>query len=152
MQILEAFYQINMKTTDSLYSNIQPAVEITKQPHSYSFWILIISLAFALLAVLGIYLLHIRNKNKNKLDPKLTDTIKNAKGNSIDMDNLITSINSAPELYKKLSKIYHPDKYVGTEYEVIAKDIFQSINSKKRDYKALSEIEKEASRSLPNLL
>jgi hypothetical protein len=150
MQILEDFYQINMETLDSINSNIKPVVEITNQPNSYTFWVLIISLALVLLTVLGLYLFHIRNKNRNKLDPNLSDTIKEAKNNSIDMGNIIISINNAPELYKKLSKMYHPDKYAGTDYEGIANNIFQAINAKRRDYNSLLKIQQLAEEKLPS--
>jgi hypothetical protein len=84
------------------------------------------------------------------LDPNLSDTIKEAKNNSIDMGNIIISINNAPELYKKLSKMYHPDKYAGTDYEGIANNIFQAINAKRRDYNSLLKIQQLAEEKLPS--
>ena len=65
------------------------------------------------------------------------DKMKNAKSSLIDMDNLMNSINGSRDLYKELSKACHPDKFVNTEKQKIAEDIFQEISKDKRNFEKL---------------
>jgi len=97
------------------------------------FWIAIIE--FSIIVLLLIRL----KKKKSDLAfsdlPK--DKMKNAKSSSIDMDNLMNSINGSRDLYKELSKACHPDKFVNTEKQKIAEEIFQNISKDKRNFEKL---------------
>jgi len=97
------------------------------------FWIAIVEL------LIIIFLLVSLKKKKTELAfsdlPK--DKMKNAKSSSIDMDNLMNSINGSRDLYKELSKACHPDKFVNTEKHKIAEDIFQEISKDKRNFEKL---------------
>lgn len=97
------------------------------------FWIAIVEL------LIIIFLLVRLKKKKTELAfsdlPK--DKMKNAKSSSIDMDNLMNSINGSRDLYKELSKACHPDKFVNTEKQKIAEDIFQEISKDKRNFEKL---------------
>ena len=97
------------------------------------FWIAIVDF-------LIIVLLIIRLKKKKPNQPfndLPKDKIKNAKSTPIDMDNLMDSINGSRNLYKELSKACHPDKFINTEKQKIAEDIFQDISKDKRNYAKL---------------
>jgi hypothetical protein len=72
------------------------------------------------------------------------DKLKTAKSTSIDMDNLMNSINGAGELYKELSKKCHPDRYVNSDKQSLAEEIFQEISKNKRNFKALQDIKVRA--------
>jgi leucyl aminopeptidase len=97
------------------------------------FWIAIVELFII------IFLLVRLKKKKTELAfsdlPK--DKMKNAKSSLIDMDNLMNSINGSRDLYKELSKACHPDKFVNTEKQKIAEDIFQEISKDKRNFEKL---------------
>jgi hypothetical protein len=138
-----------MEKSDSLKLDITNSNDIFSMAYSHSYWIFTFLLSLAILILISLYFIHLRIKNSKNLDSKLADTITNFKNNSVDMKNIVISINNAPELYKNLTKMYHPDKYVGTEYEETANEIFQTINSKRRDFNALCEIKKLAEEKLP---
>jgi len=97
------------------------------------FWISIVEFAVIIFLLLRL------KKKKTELAfsdlPK--DKMKNAKSSSIDMDNLMNSINGSRDLYKELSKACHPDKFVNTEKQKIAEDIFQDISKDKRNFEKL---------------
>ena len=97
------------------------------------FWI---AIAEFLIIVLLVIKLKKKKPNQTFYDlPK--DKIINAKSASIDMDNLMDSINGSRNLYKELSKACHPDKFINTEKQKIAEDIFQDISKDKRNYEKL---------------
>jgi hypothetical protein len=72
------------------------------------------------------------------------DKLKTAKSTSIDMDNLMNSINGAGELYKELSKKCHPDRFVNSDKQSLAEEIFQEISKNKRNFKALQDLKVRA--------
>jgi hypothetical protein len=76
------------------------------------------------------------------------DKMKNAKSSAIDMDNLMNSINGSRDLYKELSKACHPDKFVNTEKQKIAEDIFQDISKDKRNFEKLVALKERAKNEL----
>ncbi len=76
------------------------------------------------------------------------DKMKNAKSSAIDMDNLMNSINGSRDLYKELSKACHPDKFVNTEKQKIAEDIFQDISKDKRNFEKLLALKERAKNEL----
>jgi hypothetical protein len=84
---------------------------------------------------------HLKTK-KSELEfgdlPK--NKLKTAKTTSIDMDNLMNSINGAGGLYKELSKKCHPDLFVNSDKQSLAEEIFQEITKNKRNFKALQDL------------
>jgi hypothetical protein len=76
------------------------------------------------------------------------DKLKTMKRSNIDMNNLMHSINNSKELYKQLSKACHPDRFINTEFEQKANDIFQEISKNKRDFNALSKLKERAKKEL----
>ena len=76
------------------------------------------------------------------------DKMKNAKSSNIDMDNLMNSINGSRDLFKELSKVCHPDKFVNTEQQKIAEDIFQDISKDKRNFEKLLALKERAKNEL----
>jgi len=108
------------------------------------FWLSIVEFIFI------IFLLIKLKKKKTELAfsdlPK--DKMKTAKSSNIDMDNLMNSINGSRDLYKELSKACHPDKFVNTEKQKIAEDIFQDISKDKRNFEKLLVLKERAKNEL----
>lgn len=86
-----------------------------------------------------------KNLDFSELDK---DKIKNVKKTSIDMDNLMDSINNSKALYKQLSRVCHPDRFIGTDKISIAEDIFQELSKNRRDYKKLLLVKERAIKEL----
>jgi len=113
---------------------------------SYSIWLWLSIIEFILIAIL-FYLLY--NKRKKLAFSDLSEAnLKESKNTDIDMDNIMNSIIKSRELYKELSSVCHPDRFVNTSKEKIANDIFQEISKNKRDYKELSLLKERAIKEL----
>jgi len=67
---------------------------------------------------------------------------------SFDMDNLMNSINSSKSLYKELSRLCHPDRFIGDEKQNIAQEIFKEISKSKRDFGKLESLKERAKKEL----
>jgi hypothetical protein len=108
------------------------------------FWISIIEF------LIIIYLV-IRPKGKNQdltFSDLPKDKIRNAKSSTIDMDNLMNSINGSRDLYKDLSKVCHPDRFINTEKHKVAEEIFQEISKDKRNFEKLLSHKERAKKDL----
>jgi hypothetical protein len=70
--------------------------------------------------------------------------IRNSKKSEIDMSNVMNSINSSKTTYKELSRACHPDRFVNSDKQLIAEEIFQEITKFKRDFKKLTELKERA--------
>jgi hypothetical protein len=108
------------------------------------FWI---SLIEFLIIVFLIFKATSRKKNLAFSDVS-KDSLKEVKTTSIDMDNLMNSINGSRDLYKILSRNCHPDKFVNTDKHSIAEELFQEITKHKRDFKILTELKQRAETEL----
>lgn len=107
---------------------------------SISFWI-----ALAELLIIIFLFFKLRKKNSNlKFGDVTKDKMRNAKKSDIDMNNLMNSINGSKELYKKLSRSCHPDRFINSDKQKKAEEIFQEISKNKRDYKILTELKEKA--------
>lgn len=76
------------------------------------------------------------------------DKIKQAGTAEIDMDDLMNSINGSRELYKELSRVCHPDRFVDTDKQILAEEIFQEISTNKRNFKSLTALKERAKNEL----
>jgi hypothetical protein len=117
-----------------------------KEPffYSYLFWIAVIEF---LIIVFLIY----KIKSKNKITELSDFEIKNitdSKNNPIDMDNLMSSIHNAKQLYKELAKKCHPDRFVNNPKQKNAEEIFQEISKNERNFENLSALKLRAIREL----
>lgn len=111
-----------------------------------SFWLWIAVVECFIIVFL---LLRLKSKKKNLAFEDLgKSSIKKAKEQNIDMDNLMNSINGSRALYKELSKKCHPDRFVNDARQKLAEDIFQEISSNKRDFDKLSTLKKRATEEL----
>jgi len=104
------------------------------------FWIALIEFNFIL------FLLFELNKKGNdlKFGDLSKDKIRTAKKSAVDMDNLMNSINGSKELYKELSRSCHPDRFINSDKQKVAEEIFQEISKNKRDFKKLTELKERA--------
>ena len=123
----------NSQTTENIES-----VFIESNP--LWFWIALIEFIIILFSLFK------KNKKKSSLDfaDLSREKVKSAKMASIDMGNLMDSINNSRDLYKELSRSCHPDKYINSDKQKVAEDIFQNITKFKRDFRKLSELKKRA--------
>ena len=76
------------------------------------------------------------------------DKVRNAKRSDVDMNDLMESINGSKELYKKLSRVCHPDRFINSDKQKLAQEIFQEISKNKRDFKQLTALKKRAEMEL----
>lgn len=104
------------------------------------FWISIIEFLIIILLIVKL-----RWKSSNLTFSEISnDKKRKAKSTEIDMENLMNSINISKELYKELSRACHPDRFVNSEKQKIAVEIFQEISKNKRNYKVLQELKRKA--------
>lgn len=108
------------------------------------FWFTIIE--FGIIAFLGYKLF--RNKRKYAISKTSREMIEEARRTDIDMSELMESINKSKDLYKKLSSLCHPDRFVNTTKQKSAENIFQEISENKRNFKELSRLSERARKEL----
>jgi len=72
------------------------------------------------------------------------DKLRKAKKTEINMANLMDSINGSRELYVELSRVCHPDRFINTEKQEIASEIFKEISKNKRNYEKLLALKEKA--------
>ena len=111
---------------------------------SFWFWVALVELILILVLIIKLR----RKHNKSVLSDVIMHQFNDAKNSDIDMSNLMNSINKAKGLYKELSKKCHPDKFVNTEYQDIANDIFQEMTNDKRNFEKLSALKIRAIKEL----
>jgi hypothetical protein len=129
------FFQINgdsIPVADNMVS--------TGWTDSIFFWIAIIE--FFLILFL-IWKLNGKKRPSHFSDvPK--DKLKKAKKTEINMANLMDSINGSRELYVELSRVCHPDRFINTDKQEIASEIFKEISKNKRNYEKLLALKEKA--------
>ncbi len=82
-------------------------------------------------------------KRRNKDQKRLIDEIKKE---SISMEGLLGNIQKMDELqvlYKELCSEAHPDRFMDSEKQEIAKQMFQKIQANKYNYEELVSIKQE---------
>ena len=107
-------------------------------------WIAVIELLIIVFLLWRLF----KVKQKFKEPDLLKEKLRQAKGSNVDMNNLMNSINGSKDLYKELSRKCHPDRFVNSEKQIIAEEIFQEISNNKRDYKKLIELKQRATEEL----
>lgn len=122
--------------------NVVREAIVNSETTSFSVWFWI---ALAELLIIIFLFLRLRKKNNNlKFGDVTKDKMRDAKKSDIDMNNLMNSINGSKELYKKLSRSCHPDRFINSDKQKIAEEIFQEISKNKRDFKILTELKEKA--------
>jgi ATP-dependent Zn protease len=111
---------------------------------SYLFWICLL----AALIILFLLLIKVKNnKGSDFSDIKRSDRQKLKKQN-IDMSDVMNDINKSKELYKILSKKYHPDRFINDPRQELAQHIFKQISENQKNYKKLKELQSQAENEL----
>jgi hypothetical protein len=107
-----------------------------------SFWFLFSIIEFFIILII---LFKLYKKNKN-LEFSLLDkdSLRKSRGTNIDMNILMANINNSSDLYKKLCRVCHPDRFVNSPMEKIAEEIFQEISRNKRNYEKLAMLKTRA--------
>jgi len=109
---------------------------------TFSIWLWVALIEFAFIMFL---LFKLKKKgNDLKFGDLSKDKMRNAKKSDVDMDNLMNSINGSKDLYKKLSRTCHPDRFINSDKQKLAEEIFQDISKHKRDFKKLTELKERA--------
>jgi hypothetical protein len=91
---------------------------------------------------------HYQKKIRDLANDALGMDLHNAKSKDINMDDLMQSIAGARELYKKLSKVCHPDRFINDERHPIAEDLFAEITKHQRNFKKLQELQVRAQQEM----
>jgi hypothetical protein len=100
-------------------------------------WQLIASAEF--LVILALFI-----KLKRSNVPTEMSQLKRYKKSDLSMDNVMQDLHLSGQLYKTLSRKYHPDKFIGTMNIQLADEIFKLIQQNKGNYNELLAIEKRA--------
>jgi len=99
--------------------------------HQIWFWISLI---------LFIILLIIISRNFIQRPKTLFDKSKELKEstkNNVSMSALMDNITKSGELYKQLSKMCHPDRFVNNPKQAVSEEIFKEVTRNKRNYQEL---------------
>lgn len=97
-------------------------------------WLIVSSIELIVILFLVIKL------RKKKTEDTIDKEILKSKKTSVNMSDIMNDINLAPSLYKNLSRVCHPDRFVGTVFETTANSLFQDVQQAKNNYSALSEL------------
>ena len=100
-----------------------------------------INIWFYISIIEGAYILYLyfgsKKSNKNV-------KFKKAQKATINMDDLMSNINDSKDIYKELSRKYHPDRYIDPKQNKIAQELFKEINDSRHNVKALKDIKIKA--------
>jgi hypothetical protein len=91
---------------------------------------------------------HYQKKIRDLANDAFGMDLQKAKTKDINMDDLMQSIAGARELYKKLSKVCHPDRFINDERHPIAEELFAEITMHQRNFKKLQELQVRAHEEL----
>ena len=80
--------------------------------------------------------------------PKMNKDLFKSKDNDIDMMGVMNDINGSRELYKTLSRKYHPDRFMDPAKKEIASELMKDITKYKRNYNKLTQLQKQAENEL----
>jgi uncharacterized protein YozE (UPF0346 family) len=109
---------------------------------TFSIWFWVAIIEFVIIVFL---VLKLKKKGKDlKFGDLSKDKMRDAKKADVDMDNLMNSINGSKDLYKELSRTCHPDRFINSDKQKLAEEIFQDISKHKRDFKKLTELKERA--------
>ena len=132
---------LQVKTNDVVAGTI-----VNPETYSFSIWFWI---ALTELLVIAFLIFRLRKKNDNlKFGDVTKDKRRKAKKSTVDMNNLMNSINSSKDLYKELSRSCHPDRFINSNKQQLAEEIFQEISKHKRDFNKLTELKEKATTEL----
>jgi len=109
---------------------------------TFSMWLWVALIEFFIIVFLFLKLK--KKGNDLKFGDLSKDKMRNAKKSDVDMDNLMNSINGSKDLYKELSRTCHPDRFINSDKQKLAEEIFQDISKHKRDFKKLTELKERA--------
>lgn len=110
---------------------------------NYWFWIAAVEFGVILFMIAKSF-----KKQKIPIDRTTEELLNNSKKTNVDMGNLMDNINKSKELYKQLSTKCHPDRFIDTELNKKAGDIFQDITRNQRNYSRLLELKEIAQNEL----
>ncbi|HEY9169197.1 MAG TPA: molecular chaperone DnaJ [Lutibacter sp.] len=104
------------------------------------FWISLVEFLIIIFFIIKL----LKKKNNLAFSDLSKEQLKKAQSTNVDMDNLMNSINGSKELYKTLSKTCHPDRFINSDKQNLAENIFQEISKNKRNYNKLIALKQRA--------
>jgi hypothetical protein len=136
---------LTIDTINKIKHSASVATKVSSE-NQVNLWMLVAIFEFLII----LWLLSKLKKRNSGLDFQNVSKadLKDLKNQSIDMDNLMNSINKSKELYKELSKKCHPDRFVNTDLQEVADKLFQEITLNQRNYNRLIELKEEAKQKL----
>ncbi|MEY8870278.1 hypothetical protein AB9K24_12285 [Meridianimaribacter flavus] len=130
--------------------DIKSAISDTES-NTFWMWFAFGEILVILSLTIIVVILYKKLRNNNSLAFSDIDKSKlkeNIRKSSVNMNDVMDSINHSKMLYRELSRSCHPDRFINTDKQNIADEIFQDISNKKRDYKALLKLKKRAENEL----
>lgn len=109
------------------------------------FYVAIVEL---LIIVFLLWKLNRRKSESIALNNISKEKLREAGKADVDMENLMNSINKSRDLYKDLSRTCHPDRFINTDKEALAQEIFQEVSRNKRNHKNLTALKIRAEKEL----
>lgn len=106
-------------------------------------WHILSALEFVIIIFLSLKL----KGTKKNVDP-IEIQLRKEKNNEVDMGNLMKDLHLSKDLYRELSRKYHPDRFAGTSIEDKANELFQLIHENKNNYHMLLALKDRASNEL----
>lgn len=104
------------------------------------FWISLVEFIIIVLFIIKL----LKKQNNLAFSDLSKEQLKKAQSTNVDMNNLMNSINGSKELYKTLSRTCHPDRFINSDKQKFAENIFQEISKNKRNYNKLVELKQRA--------
>lgn len=71
-----------------------------------------------------------------------------ARNTDVDMNNVMNSIYQSKDLYKEISKVCHPDRFINTDKHSLAEEIYKEVTKCKRDYAKLVALKNKVEQEL----
>lgn len=90
--------------------------------------------------LLFLYILFLKYIKKSEAK---SSKLKEVQNKDINMDDLMTNINGSRDLYKDMSRKYHPDRFIGDVNHSKVEELFKEISKNKRNVQKLNEIKIE---------
>ena len=131
-----------ISTTDTIPTFFDFQKISTQVFHHYTPHTIIILLGLTLIVILIIYsAITKKNNNKYKIKQQILQE------NNIDWNNTMLTF-KAQDIYNKLKKTCHPDRFLDPQKNLIATELFQQITKHKTNYKELLKLKEEAKEKL----
>lgn len=105
-------------------------------------WTIIAGIEFILIIIVLLF------KRRNSKFEKLRNLKREISGKEVDFTNILNSAFNSKELYDILKVKCHPDRFIDSNKNALANEIFQEISKNKNNIKKLEELKVRAEKEL----